>query len=36
MNKTRLFLLSGISLFALSTAANATLQEAVDAIKDKD
>lgn len=36
MNKTRLFLLSGISLFALSTAANATLQEAEDAIREKD
>lgn len=36
MNKTRLFLLSGLSLFALSTAANATLQEAEDAINDKD
>ncbi len=36
MNTTRLFLLGGISLLALSTAANATLQEAVDAIDDKD
>ena len=33
MNTTRLFLLSGLSLFALSTAANATLQEAEDAIR---
>lgn len=36
MNTTRLFLFSGISMFAVMNAANATLQEATDAIKDKD
>ena len=36
MNKTRLFLLSGISMAAFSSAAYATLQEAEDAIREKD